>query len=305
MTIIGLAITCGMNSAMSTLVSQAFGAKNMRLCGIYYNQARIMVAILFVPIAIVLLNSDHLFRAIGFEEHICQHALTFITYKLPHLFFFSIYDATKRLVYNTGYQKVPMYIQMVTGVLHPFWCYLFVDIMDIGIRGPALAASVSQIFNMTCMSIYLGRIEDFKEMWFMPNAECFKGLTNYIKIGLPSMGLIWLEWCAFEFLTFMSGYLDVDSTAAQIVLMNLEQLVYMPAWAFMTAAAAVVGKSIGEGNAEKAKYLAKAAQVLTLIETSIQVVIIICFRHYIAEFYTNVPAVQVLAEKALIIIAFG
>jgi Na+-driven multidrug efflux pump len=117
-----------------------------------------MVAILFIPIMIVLVNSDHLFRAIGFEEHICQHALTFIIYKSPHLFFFSIYDATKRLLYNTGYQQVPMYIQMGTTVLHPLWCYLFVHAIDLGIRGPALAASVSQIINMVCLNFYLGRI---------------------------------------------------------------------------------------------------------------------------------------------------
>lgn len=71
MTIAGIAITCGMNSALSTLISQSYGSKNMRLCGVYYNQARIMVAVLFVPIMIVLINSDHVFRAIGFEEHIC------------------------------------------------------------------------------------------------------------------------------------------------------------------------------------------------------------------------------------------
>jgi Na+-driven multidrug efflux pump len=81
------------------------------------------------------------------------------------------------------------------------------------------------------LSIYIGRLEEFKEMWFFPNAECFKGLGNYIKLGFFSMCMIWLEWCAFEFLTFMSGYLDVDSTGAQIILFNFECLIYMPALA--------------------------------------------------------------------------
>jgi Na+-driven multidrug efflux pump len=70
MTMVGVAITCGMNSALTTLISQAHGQKNMRLCGMYYNQARIMVTILFIPLMIILGNCDHLFRAFGFEEHI-------------------------------------------------------------------------------------------------------------------------------------------------------------------------------------------------------------------------------------------
>jgi multidrug resistance protein, MATE family len=102
-TMMGLAITCGMNSALSTLISQSYGQNNMRLCGVYYNQARIMVTLLFLPILIVMLNADNLFLAFGFEPHVCAHAQTFINYRLPHLYFFSLYDATKRLLYNTGY----------------------------------------------------------------------------------------------------------------------------------------------------------------------------------------------------------
>jgi Na+-driven multidrug efflux pump len=73
---------------------------------------------------------------------------------------------------------------------------------------------LTQTITFFILFIYLSRKQEFKEIWFFPNAECFRGLCNYLKIGLPSMCLIWLEWCAFEFLTFMSGYLDVDSTGA-------------------------------------------------------------------------------------------
>ena len=82
----------------------------MRLCGVYYNQARIMVTILFVPIAVILLNSSHIFTLFGFEADVCSYSLTFIAYKLPYLYVYSLYDATKRLLYNTGYQNVPMFI---------------------------------------------------------------------------------------------------------------------------------------------------------------------------------------------------
>jgi Na+-driven multidrug efflux pump len=82
-----------------------------------------------------------------------------------------------------------------------------------GIKGPALASSVSQILNMFILWIYLNSQKDLKEMWFFPNKECFRGLINYMKLGFWSLGLIWLEWCAFEFMTFMSGYLDVESTS--------------------------------------------------------------------------------------------
>jgi multidrug resistance protein, MATE family len=107
-----------------------------------------------------------------------------------------------------------MYIQSATTALHPVWCYLFVHVFDMGIIGPALAQSISTMLNIVVLSFLLHRKPEFKDMFFWPNRECLKGMGNYIKTGVLGMWIIWLEWCAFEFLTFMSGYLDVDQTGA-------------------------------------------------------------------------------------------
>jgi hypothetical protein len=61
--------------------------------------------------------------------------------------------------------------------------------------------------------------------------ETFQGITAYFKTGFLGLMIIWLEWCAFEFLTLMSGYLEIDSTSAQAILFNFECLIYMVAFA--------------------------------------------------------------------------
>jgi multidrug resistance protein, MATE family len=152
-----------------------------------------------------------------------------------------------------------MFIQLGTTALHPLWCYLLVNVWELGIRGPAIAQSVSQVLNMVVLSLYLQRVESFKETWFWPDAACFRGLWNYCKIGLNTMGVIWLEWVAFEFLTFITGFLDVDSTGAQIILFNFECLIFMPAMTMQIACAAKVGKSIGANNVPLAKLFATAS----------------------------------------------
>ena len=78
------------------------------------------------------------------------------------------------------------------------------------------------------------------------------------------MCLIWLEWCAFEFMTFMSGYLDVPSTAAQVILFTYECLIYMVALSISIASGALVGKQIGAGNVFLAKKYAKVSQLICL-----------------------------------------
>ena len=63
-----LSLLFGMNMVLNTLASQAKGYGNLRLCGIFLNQSRIIVTLIFVPICIVMLNADLLFELVGFDK---------------------------------------------------------------------------------------------------------------------------------------------------------------------------------------------------------------------------------------------
>ncbi len=58
---------------------------------------------MFIPMVVLFFFSDSIFALFGFEAHVCAYAKTFLLYKTPYLYFYSIFDATKRLLYNTGY----------------------------------------------------------------------------------------------------------------------------------------------------------------------------------------------------------
>ena len=55
----------GMNGAVETLVSQAYGAREYKLCGIYLNRGRIINTIIFIPLAILMLQSRQILTALG------------------------------------------------------------------------------------------------------------------------------------------------------------------------------------------------------------------------------------------------
>ena len=57
MAFLGYMVMIGLNSSIETFVSQAAGAKNMELCGVYLNRGRFVMTCAFVPISIVLMQS--------------------------------------------------------------------------------------------------------------------------------------------------------------------------------------------------------------------------------------------------------
>ena len=62
-----LSISYGLSSSLNTLISQSYGQKDYRLCGIYLNRARILITIVFIPMIFVLLYTETIFIVMGFE----------------------------------------------------------------------------------------------------------------------------------------------------------------------------------------------------------------------------------------------
>jgi hypothetical protein len=56
--------------------------------------------------------------------------------------------------------------------------------------------------------------KDLKEAMFLPNRDSFKGMWNFLKIGIPSAALLCFDiWC-FDIMTLFAAYLTTDETAA-------------------------------------------------------------------------------------------
>ena len=58
----------GMNNGIETLVSQAAGANDLKLCGIYLNRGRFLLVLLLIPITCALMNIKPLLILLGQNE---------------------------------------------------------------------------------------------------------------------------------------------------------------------------------------------------------------------------------------------
>jgi MATE family multidrug resistance protein len=58
----------GMNTALETLVSQAYGRKNVYECGLFLHRSLMLITIMFIPIAVILYHSDSILIFVGIDE---------------------------------------------------------------------------------------------------------------------------------------------------------------------------------------------------------------------------------------------
>ena len=88
----------GMNGALETLVSQAFGFGQLHLCGVYFNRGRMILTAIFIPLAILLSFSEPILITLGQDPIVSKHAHSFILATLPALYFYVMFDLTKRFL---------------------------------------------------------------------------------------------------------------------------------------------------------------------------------------------------------------
>ena len=61
-----LSLMIGLNAAQETLTSQAFGAANLSLCGVYLNRGWFILAAFFIPLALIpACFAEKIFDAVG------------------------------------------------------------------------------------------------------------------------------------------------------------------------------------------------------------------------------------------------
>ena len=148
-------ILIGVNTALETFVSQAFGRQNLRECGLYLHRSMFIICCLFIPIAIVTLFSKEMLIAVGIDEQASTHAQTYLTFMLPSVLFNSLGDSIDLFLIGMGFNKVVLMLQTAIVPIHFFSCWLFISYFKLGIIGAALSSNVTALLTLMSQIAYV------------------------------------------------------------------------------------------------------------------------------------------------------
>ena len=120
--VVWFSVGMGMNGAIDTLVSQAFGNKQYYLCGWFLNRGRIVQLIFFIPEVVICLFTKEVLVAFGQDELTAEAAQSYVTYLLPGMFAMTQFETVRRYLQGMKIFYLKMWIQFTTMILHCQWC---------------------------------------------------------------------------------------------------------------------------------------------------------------------------------------
>jgi len=231
----------GMNGAAETLVSQAYGANQLRQCGVYLNRGRLINTVLFIPLVVIICFSRPILTAFGQDPEVIDHAMTYITVCIPSVYFQIMFDLKKRFLNCMTYSWVPMLAQTGGTILHVLWCYILVVHLDLQVVGLGLATAITNVGIFLMITIYAHCIPKIKESLFCFDDSAWSGWGEYFKLGVPSTVMICAEWWAFEILIFLAGAIGVKEQAAMVIINQITTQTYMVNLGMQESSTALIG----------------------------------------------------------------
>ncbi|XP_074640283.1 multidrug and toxin extrusion protein 1-like [Tubulanus polymorphus] len=288
--VFGIAVGVGVSSAVDTLISQTYGAKNDMMIGIILQRSLMIVSLFVVPCWVLHLNITSIFILIGQDRETSIIAGDYVLYFMPGLLFDYIYQVLTKYLYNQNIVYPGIVFGIIGSSVNVIGHLILVDLL--GTNGSAIAQVITYFSMVVCALVYIFWSGVYKNNWPGWSVESFQEWGPFFSLGIPGLLMVFLEWGSFEIGTILTGLLDVVQLDAQAIGFQIQSICYMVPLGFSISANIRVGQLLGNGEALQAKRAALACLSMVCC-TAVTVAVIV------ASLRTVIPLVFTVDEEVI------
>lgn len=273
----GLLVTCmvgfftGMSVGVGVVAARAFGSgKERELHDVIHTAAGMMLLGALVLTVVGLLFAPVFLRWMHTPDGIMPMAVTYIRIYFLSLLSIITYNICSGILRALGNSRSPMIYQFLGGLANIVGNTLFICILDLGVRGAALATLLSQSVAALLTLLHICHLPDGYGLRF--HRICIRpGICKQIlAIGIPSAIQSMIITFSNIILQSEINSLGVDSIAAFTAYFKVESFIYLPIVALGQANTTFASQNIGAGQLERMK---KGTRTAIFLGASITVVI--------------------------------
>ena len=154
-----------MASALDTLCGQSYGAKQYHMLGIQMQRAMVVLSLVSIPLAVIWANTGLILTTLGQDPAISQEAQLFAHYMIPSIFAYGLLQCLVKFLQTQNIVFPMMITSGITTLLHLLICWILVFKSGLGVRGAALANSISYWINVLLLALYVKFSSSCAKSW--------------------------------------------------------------------------------------------------------------------------------------------
>jgi MATE family multidrug resistance protein len=246
-TIFGMGLLLGLD----TVISQAYGAGNLRDCHRSFIHGIYLALFLAPPLTLVLYGILWLLPRFGIEPLVLELTLPYMRPVIWSLLPLLLYAASRRYLQATGHERVVMTALLSANVLNALvnWTLIFghFGLPRLGVGGAAWATFLSRVFmaSFLLIAVVVYDRRGPRALFPLPLAIEWPRLRRLLDLGIPAALQITVEVALFSAATALAARLDAASLAAHQIAITVASTTFMVPYGVASAAAVRVGQAVG------------------------------------------------------------
>lgn len=260
--IFGMAVMLGLD----TLVSQAYGARDLRECHRWFFDGLTLAGLMAVPITTLLVMVWFAIPMLGFHESVRPLLEAYFGVLLWSTPFLLAYAVCRR--YLQGMHAVtPVMFALITANLVNVaanWLLIYGHwgFPALGVAGAAWATVTSRVYMMATLLFAVWWVDKRRTrevlsqttpagvpktdgLWHVERAWDGVRLRRLLALGLPAASQVGAEVGVFALATALTGTLDPISSASHQIALNMAGVAFMVPLGLGSAGAVRVGHAVG------------------------------------------------------------
>lgn len=299
-TFLVLGFVVGLTVGFSVIISQKFGAKDeasMKKAVAMSVLTAGAISIVISGLAVWLCKP--MLRLLNTPYDIIEDANSYLTILFIGIVATIYYNLLASFLRALGDSRSPLYFLLIASALNIAGDLLAVLVLDLGVRGVALATVVSQSLSALLCLIYIVRRYPSLHLKRSDWALDWHIIGNLLRIGLPSA--LQFSVCAIGvmFVQATINKMGSNTVAAFSVGVRIEQLVTLPLPTLGVAMTTYAAQNLGSGKLDRVSQGIRSASLLVVLFSAIAFALVFFLGGDLARLFVDGSQGPVIEEVQL------
>lgn len=307
MIVMAFALTIG--TGAGSLLSISLGARDESQYRVIVGNAYFATLVLGVAFFTAgQLFIDDILRLFGATDALLGYAREYLQYILIGTLYFPFVMTSNNLIRSEGNARAAMVSMLIGAVINIFLDYLFVFPLNMGIKGAAIATSISQFTSVIYILLYIKYGNHGKSALRIKFADLrprIQALLRIISIGLPNFFMQMTGSVLVIILNRSLGYYGGDiAISVYGVIQRITTFFTMPLIGVVQGMQPIAGYNFGAKQPQRVKQVVKLSIIVSAAVALLGMVLIELFpEFFISLFESDNTLVQngTLALRVIVI----
>ncbi|XP_072262605.1 multidrug and toxin extrusion protein 2-like [Pyxicephalus adspersus] len=233
----GVSVGSGLSSACDTLMSQSYGGRNLKRVGTVLQRGILILMLCCLPCWAIFINTEQVlllcrqnpdvarivgpvdpnFKTSSFIQSstslsVCTNWPKVPTSTPPSLYFKLHFKGVYTSVFYLLFQNI-IWPQVITGltvnIINAAVNAIFMYGLKLGVEGSAWANTLSQFAMTGVLFVYIIMKKLHVSTWGGWSTDCLQEWGLFMRLAIPSMLMVCIEWWSFEIGGFLAGWLHL------------------------------------------------------------------------------------------------